>query len=470
MRNELSERIFRTDLERICLRIDQKEDISYFNLYRIYQSLNAFLRQVSSINCRVGLVSKKDKNYVLYALSLMENGIYCPIDPKWNEKQILDYCEHAKIDVLFYEDEINFEIEALKNYPRWTFNSNHEFKGEPIQTQSVSNYCILTTTSGTSDQPKLVPLYYESWVYSIPKYNEFFDFNANVKQLVYVHLSRIASLYIVLRAWAVGAEVIYHQEKNMNELIQLLKNDSISHFNGPPALFHSIVQSLKIKQEKIKRDTKLLIHTSGSSITQELKNDIEEYLNAIVFNNYGLTEVYYVSSTYKCDNSTMHNGQMIIDEYKVVEGELWIKGPQVFKGYEDTETGFEGEWFKTGDCVEFDAQGYCVVTGRIKEMINRGGEKISPYQIESLIYQAFPEIKQCLVFPIPNAYGSDDVACAYVSDSDIELKMLRSQLKDVIDPFKIPIKLYKLDEIYLINNKISRNHFYKTFIEGKEKL
>lgn len=470
MRNELSERIFKTDLKRICLRIDQNEDISYFDLYRIYQKLNLFLRDVSHLNCRVGMISKSDKNYVLYALSLMENSIYCPIDPKWNERQIYDYCMDAKIDVLFCDQEMNFNLESLKNYPIWTFNSQHEFYGNPIIAQTESNFSILTTTSGTSAQPKLVPLYYESWVYSIPKYNEFFDFNANVKQLVYVHLSRIASLYIVLRTWAVGAEVIYHQSKNMNELIELLRNESITHFNGPAALFNSIVQSLKIKNSKIERNDKLQIHTSGSSITLELKNDIEEYLNSTVYNNYGLTEVYYVSSTYKCDNSSIHNGQMIIDDYKIVDGELWIKGPQVFKGYENIDTGFEGEWLKTGDCIEFDSNGYCVVRGRIKEMINRGGEKISPYQIESLIYKTFSEIKQCIVFPIPNNYGSDEVACAYVSDTPIELKQLRSRLMSEIEAYKCPIKLYHLDEIYLINNKISRNHFYKTFIEGKEKL
>jgi len=469
MRKELSDRIFRTELNRICLTIDQ-EVIRYVDLYRLYQKLNAFLHKVSTMNCRVGMLSKSDKNYVLYALSLMENGIYCPIDPKWNERQILDYLKFAKIDVIFCDEDMRFKDLELNNYPKWTFNSQHQFNGHPIQAKTESTYCILTTTSGTSDLPKLVPLYYESWVYSIPKYNDFFDFNANVKQLVYVHLSHIASLYIVLRSWAVGAQVIYHQSKNMNQLIELLRNDSISHFNGPPVLFYSIVQNLKIKNDRINRFRKLQVHTSGSSLSLELKNDIETYLDSIVYNNYGLTEVYYVSSTYKCDNTQMHNGQMIIDDYKLVDGELWVKGYQVFKGYENGDTGFEGEWFKTGDLVEFNESGYCVVSGRIKEMINKGGEKISPYQIEKIISTNFSDIRQCIVFPIPNHYGSDDVGCAYISDTHYELKELRHLLLQELDAIKCPIKLYKLDKIQLLNNKISRNHFYKTFIEGKEKL
>lgn len=469
MRKELSERIFKTELNRICLVIDQ-EKIRYFDLYRIYQKLNAFLHKVSSSNCRVGMISRDDKCYVLYALSLMENSIYCPIDPHWHEIQILEYIKDAQIDVLFINEDRQFDNEELRNYPKWTFDVQNNFKGHKIQAQKESNFSILTTTSGTSDKPKLVPLYYESWVYSIPKYNEFFDFNANVKQLVYVHLSRIASLYIVLRSWAVGAQVFYHQSKNLNQLIEILKDNSISHFNGPPALFNSIVHSLKIMNERIIRNSKLIVHTSGSSLNFDLMNEIEMYLDSIVYNNYGLTEAYYVSSTYKCDNTKMHNGQMIIDEYKVVDGELWIKGNQVFRGYENGDSGFEGEWFKTGDLVEFNENGYCVVIGRIKEMINKGGEKISPYQIEKLILSHFSEIKQCIVFPIPNNYGSDDVGCAYVSETRYELKEIRHSLHFELDAIKCPIKLYKLDEIFLINNKISRNQFYKTFIEGKENI
>lgn len=158
---------------------------------------------------------------------------------------------------------------------------------------------------------------------------------------------------------------------------------------------------------------------------------------------------------------------MIIDEYKLVEGELWVKGPHVFKGYLDDNSCIEDEWFKTGDCIEFNEQGYCVVSGRVKEMINRGGEKVSPYQVETSLYRMFPEIKQCIVFPIVDEHGFEEVGCAYVSERVISIKEIRVSLKQEIDLFKYPTKSYKLEEIPTHNHKLSRITFYENVIKGK---
>lgn len=470
MRNALSSKIFGHNLSKTCYSEDFKHAITYKDLFKVTENVSAFINRLTNRNCRVGLYSQNDRFYALYALALMENAIYVPINPKLNETQLIDYLDMFKIDVLFSEETHIFEDARLATFPKWTFNDKHQLTGSIIQPKQISDFCILTTTSGTSDTPKRVPLYYESWVYSIDKYNTFFDFNSNVKQYVYVHLHRVASLYIILRTWMAHGEVIYHKDKNMITMIDSISKEDVSHLNGPPSLFNSLVQTLKLQDKSIKRIHKLQVHTSGSALNQTLMDDIRYYLDADVYNNYGLTEVYYIASTYKCEETNnLHNGQMIIDDYKLVENELWVKGKQVFRGYEGNEECFEGEWFKTGDIVEFDDKGYCHVSGRIKEFINRGGEKISPYQIEKLILKYFPQIKQCVVFPIPNTYGSDDVACAIVLDEAIELKMIRNRLLSEIEAYKCPTQLFQLTEIPMINDKLSRNNFYEIQIKEKVK-
>jgi long-subunit acyl-CoA synthetase (AMP-forming) len=468
MRNELSKWIFETDLSKRCYSEDFKHPLSYQSLYEITNKLSDFIQGLTQTNCRVGLYSQEDSIYALYALALMENSIYVPINPKLNEIQLIETLELFQIDVLFIDHRQTFENKQLLKFAHWTFDSNHEFSGNKIEPKQASDFCIITTTTGTTDQAKQVPLYYESWVYSIKKYNQFFDFDSHVKQYVYVHLQRIASLYIILRTWVAHGEVIYHKEKNMSLMIESLKSEKVTHINGPPALFHNLVQTLKIKNMKIERKHKLQVHTSGASLNLALFEDMRYWLNADVYNNYGLTEVYYIASTYKCkDLDSIHNGQMIIDDYKVMDKELWVKGPQVFKGYLAGDSGFEQEWFKTGDIVEFDEQGYCKVAGRLKEFINRGGEKISPYILESLIQKVFPEIKQCVVFPIPNDYGSDDVACAIVSDVSFDIREIRKQLFNHIEVYKCPTQLFQLTEIPVIDNKISRNYFYEKHLKRK---
>jgi long-subunit acyl-CoA synthetase (AMP-forming) len=468
MKNELSHKIFACDLSKTCFSEDFSDAITYQELMNITDKLKTSLCDLTTSNCRVGLYSENDRVYALYALGLMETCIYVPINPKLNEKQLIEVLDLFDVDVLLvYEGHVFIE-QRLKQFPKWVFNSIHEFSGGMVVPKQRSDFSIITSTSGTSDQPKAVPLYYASWVYSIDKYNKFFDFDETVKQYVYVHLHRIASLYIILRTWMAHGEVVYHKEKNLMHMIESLKKEEISHINGPPSLFNSIVQSLKVQNNPIKRKHKLQVHTSGAALNQALLNDIKYWLNADVYNNYGLTEVYYIASTYKCkDLDAIHNGQMIIDDYKIVQHELWVKGPQVFKGYLSSDSGFEQEWFKTGDLVEFDEHGYCKVIGRLKEFINRGGEKISPYLIEKLIESIFPEIKQCIVFPIPNTYGSDDVGCAIVSDKTFELKTIRNHLLHDIDSYKCPTQLFQLKEIPLSNDKISRNSFYEKYLLGK---
>lgn len=455
MRNEISKMIFKQELSKTCLKIGNNA-YTYQDLLEVTEKLKNFLDNVGT-NLRIGLYSQDERVYALYALAIMEKGVYCPIDPKLTAKQVEDYVQILGIDVILSDTDIG----------EWKFTSDDVFTGSKIERHRKDDFAILTTTSGTSAFPKIVPLYYESWVYSIPKYNEFFDFDESVEQLVYVSLSRIASLYIVLRTWWCGGKVTYLADKHMNTLIEVLKSDAISHFNGPPVVFKSLSETLKIRNERISRNNRLILHSSGSSLTQTLKEEIEYYCDAVLYNNYGLTEVYYIASTYKCDNSTIHNGQMIIDEYKLVEGELWVKGLHVFKGYLDDQSCLEEGWFKTGDCIEFNELGYCVVSGRVKEMINRGGEKVSPYQVETSLYRMFPEIKQCIVFPIVDEHGFEEVGCAYVSERVISIKEIRASLKQEIDLFKCPSVSYKLEEIPTHNHKTSRNRFYENVIKGK---
>jgi long-subunit acyl-CoA synthetase (AMP-forming) len=468
MRNELSKWIFETDLSKHCYSEDFNHPLSYQGLYEITQKLSDFIQGLTNTNCRVGLYSQEDSVYALYALALIENSIYVPINPKLNETQLIETLELFQIDVLFTDYKQTFENKKLVKFARWTFNSNHEFSGKKIKAKQVSDFCIITTTTGTTDQAKQVPLYYESWVYSIKKYNQFFDFDSDVKQYVYVHLQRVASLYIIFRTWVAHGEVIYHKEKNMSLMIESLKSEKVTHINGPPALFNCLIQALKVNNTKIEHNYKLQVHTSGASLNLALLEDMRYWLNADVYNNYGLTEVYYIASTYKCKAlNYSHNGQMIIDDYKIVDKELWVKGPQVFKGYVISEQEFKNGWFRTGDIVEFDKNGYCKVVGRIKELINRGGEKISPYMIESLIQKIFPEIKQCVVFPIPNDYGSDDIGCAIVSKVTFNIREIRNHLLNHVEAYKCPTQLFQLTEIPVINNKISRNYFYEKHLKGK---
>ena len=133
-------------------------------------------------------------------------------------------------------------------------------------------------------------------------------------------------------------------------------------------------------------------------------------------------------------------------------GEVVIRGPNVTKGYENNPdanaTAFSNGWFRTGDQGTIDGEGYLRLTGRLKEIINRGGEKVSPLEVDEVIMD-HPAVAQCVTFAMPHKSLGEEVAAAVVlregqeaSEADIR-QFLRERLAD----YKIPRKVLILEEI-----------------------
>ena len=133
-------------------------------------------------------------------------------------------------------------------------------------------------------------------------------------------------------------------------------------------------------------------------------------------------------------------------------GEIVIKGPNVMMEYENNPTAnadafFDG-WFRTGDQGVMDADGYVSITGRLKEIINRGGEKISPREVDEIIME-HPAVHQCVTFAMPHDMLGEDVAAAVVLRQGAEAtdKELREFASERLAPFKVPRKILILTEI-----------------------
>jgi acyl-CoA synthetase (AMP-forming)/AMP-acid ligase II len=135
-----------------------------------------------------------------------------------------------------------------------------------------------------------------------------------------------------------------------------------------------------------------------------------------------------------------------------VPGEIVIRGPNVMKAYENNPKAnadaFYGDWFRTGDQGVMDEQGYITIVGRLKEIINRGGEKISPREIDEIIMQ-HPAVHQCVTFAMPHEMLGEEVAAAVVLKQGVVAtdKELREFARDRVADFKVPKKVLILTEI-----------------------
>jgi len=131
-------------------------------------------------------------------------------------------------------------------------------------------------------------------------------------------------------------------------------------------------------------------------------------------------------------------------------GELYLRGPNVFSGYwrnEDaTRAAFVDGWFRTGDQGVLDADGYLTLVGRLKELINRGGEKISPREIDEVLL-GHPAIAEAVCFGVPHATWGEEVAAAVVLRASASEADLLSYCRERLADFKRPKQIHITDTI-----------------------
>jgi oxalate---CoA ligase len=202
------------------------------------------------------------------------------------------------------------------------------------------------------------------------------------------------------------------------------------------------------------------IRSCSASLAPQVMHDLEAAFGAPVLEAYGMTEAAHQMASNPLPPGERKPGSVgrgtdvrvsIMDgngtHLKAGErGEVVIQGPNVIKGYESNPeanaTAFTDGWFRTGDQGFLDADGYLTLVGRLKELINRGGEKISPREIDEVLL-AHPAVAEAVCFGVPHPTWGEEVAAAVVlreaaTESDL-LAYCRERLSDYKRPKQIHI-------------------------------
>ena len=143
-------------------------------------------------------------------------------------------------------------------------------------------------------------------------------------------------------------------------------------------------------------------------------------------------------------------------------GEIVIRGPNITSGYANNPAAnaeaFRNGWFRTGDLGVMDAEGYLTISGRLKEIINRGGEKIAPREIDEVLLR-HPAVAEAVTFGIPHPSWGEEVAAAVVLRGEVETKELTDFCRRYLADFKVPRHLYVVTEIpRTATGKVQRRH------------
>jgi len=318
---------------------------------------------------------------------------------------------------------------------------------------------LLLYTSGTTAAPKGVPLSYHTMLsnarLSAPEHR----LTAQDRILSAAPFSHLFGLYALHCAWAVGACSVLLPAFKPDDLSLLVETSKPTALWTAPAHIAAL-RALGLFDRNDWSSLKLAI-MSGSACPPELvKYFAQKTPNCAVTQLWGMTEMQAGLYTRPGDPPEVHASSAGRPspgtEIRIVEHELQVRGCLLFPGYYDNEEAnrdaFTADgWFRTGDLASIDAAGNVAITGRSKDIINRGGVKFNPREVEDLLC-VHPKIAQAAIVPIPDPVLGEK-SCAFVVTRDkqpVSLEELVAYLMDKnIAKIKLPEKLVLVDEMPL---------------------
>jgi acyl-CoA synthetase (AMP-forming)/AMP-acid ligase II len=335
-----------------------------------------------------------------------------------------------------------------------------------IRPAGPDDIALVLHTSGTTSRPKIVPLAHKNIAASAGNIRRTLSLTAHDRGLVIMPLFHIHGLIAALSApISAGGEVCCTPGFSALKFFGWLDEMKPTWYTGVPTMHQAILLRAPGNAEIVKRHRLRFIRSSSSPLPPTVITELERVFGVPVVEAYGMTEAAHqmasnpLGGPRKAGTVGPSGGpeiRIVNDQGETMPrgetGEIVIRGPNVMRAYENNvkanADAFFGDWFRTGDQGVMDADGYVAITGRLKEIINRGGEKISPREVDEIIME-HPAVHQCVTFAMPHEMLGEDVAAAIVlrQGSAATDKELRDFAAARLAPYKVPRKILIVTEI-----------------------
>ncbi len=235
-------------------------------------------------------------------------------------------------------------------------------------------------------------------------------------------------------------------------------------YTGGPAYHRAILECVTSHPEALASHKLRFIRSAGYVLPEDLQQKLEATFGVPCIQKYGSSEAGLVSCNPLPPRKRKAGacGPVVGCEVRIVSedetdlpanevGEIWVRGPGVFSGYDDdllTKASFSGDWFKTGDLGTVDEDGYLSISGRKNEIINRGGQKIAPQEVED-VYAALPGVADVMCFPIPHETLGATAGLAIIARdcAKADTEELRNLAAKSLSRFKQPETIVIVDSL-----------------------
>ena len=344
--------------------------------------------------------------------------------------------------------------------------------GSPVATAraglaQADDVALILHTSGTTSRPKVVPLSQRNACSSARHISTTLrlspaDRGLHIMPMFHIH-GLIAGLLAPLAA---GSQIVCTPGFNALRFFGWIQECKPTWYTAVPTMHQTILARAAGNKEVIAANPLRFIRSSSSSMPPQVIAELERVFGAPLIESYGMTEAAHQMTSNPLPPARRIPGSVgiaagpevaVMDDAGVllpsgVIGEVVIRGDNVTPGYENNALAnaqaFVNGWFRTGDQGVLDADGYLTLTGRLKEIINRGGEKISPREVDEVLMD-HPAVAQVVTFAMRHDKLGEEVAAAVVLREGQQLteRELRDFAATRLADFKVPKKVLFLSEI-----------------------
>ena len=464
---------------------EDRPPLTYAGLRSLVADTVASLRGLGiGRNDRVAIVLPNGPEMAAAFIAVAAGATTAPLNPGYRAEEFRFYLEDldAKallviagsdspaIEVAQSLDVPVYELEVAEGSPAGAFTlaaAGESVGATDLDYADADDIGLVLHTSGTTSRPKIVPLSQANICASARHIGEILNLTAadrcvNIMPLFHIH----GLIAAVLSSLAAGASIYCTPGFNALRVFGWFADAKPTWYTAVPTM-HQAILSRAARNPDIIAGMKLrFVRSSSSSLPPQVMAELEETFGCPVIESYGMTEAAHQMASNPLPPAVRKPGSVGVaagPELAIMDqagnllpagetGEIVVRGPNVTAGYESNPTAnaeaFIDGWFRTGDQGIMDDEGYLRITGRLKEIINRGGEKISPREVDEVLLD-HPAVAQAVTFAYPHDKLGEEVGAVIVLKEGAEAKdnEIREFVAEHLADFKVPRKVLIIDEI-----------------------
>jgi acyl-CoA synthetase (AMP-forming)/AMP-acid ligase II len=426
---------------------------------------------------RVATVLPNGLPAIVSFLAASVAGTAAPLNPGYREDEFLFYLEDTAAKILLVPADgadaarqaaqrLGVPVYALETDSAGFVRIAGATYGKTAAPPSGDDVALVLHTSGSTGRPKRVPILHRNITASTRNISSHYGLNADDVSLCVMPLFHVHGLVAsTLSTLLSGGTVVVPGKFNPLSFWRTVRDTGATWYSAVPTI-HNLLLSRAGSERPAGCEGLRFIRSCSAALPPEMMEKLERVFGAPVLEAYGMTEASHQMASNPQPPAARKPGSVgpgtgvkigiMDDSGRLLDagerGEVVIQGPNVVAGYENNPEAnaksFTKGWFRTGDQGVLDADGYLSLTGRIKELINRGGEKIGPREIDEVLL-SHPAVAEAVAFGVPHATWGEEVAAAVVlkeSRPATEAELI-AFCKERLADFKRPKKFYIIDTI-----------------------